>query len=409
MNRIAIVGASVGGVKAAQALRGGGFRGELLILDGERITEPYDRPPLSKAYLDGSQDAAAISLLRREELDSLDATWRFGAEAVHLDADRHIIRLRSGENIAYDAVVLATGAKPRPSPWGTGPGMHTLRTRADADALRQELRPGRRLAIIGGGFIGCEVAATARASGVEVTIVDPLPSPMSRALDGGVGQLFLQKLATEGVDTKFGESVERLDRVSDEWLLSLSRGQQLIADVVLVSIGAEANTGWLEDSGLSLDDGVLCDGWLRAHGAADVFAVGDVCRWQPADGAPSRRLEHWTGAAEQAAVVAHNILNPGHSRAYLSTDYVWSDQFDWKIQVVGRAGGGTKHMVGSPVNNRFAVLQSVDGVTLSGAVVVNWPRALVAVRRAVSSPSGLSEVAEQLRKIDEKQLAPRPA
>lgn len=405
MTRIVIVGASVGGVKTAQGLRSGGFDGEIVVVEKEDVAHPYDKPPLSKAYLTSPDDLGAIRLIDQEDLAAIDASWRFGVAARGLDPAAKELLLEDGERLAYDALVIATGSRARTSPWGEGPGIHVLRTTADAHALRSALQPGRRLVIVGGGFIGAEVAATARKAGVDVTIVDPLPAPMSRVLNEDVGRIFLDKHAAEGVRTRFGTGVDGVERVGRELEVRLSDGERITADALLVGIGAVVNTEWLEGSGLVVDNGIVTDGRLRAIGAADVFVVGDVCRWQHEDGSGSTRLEHWTSAADQARLVAHNLLSPAEARAYVPVEYVWSDQYDWKIQVVGRTGSAESQLIGDPAHDRFAVVYS-DGARVTGAVIVNWPRALIAARRAVADRGDADALVTMLTEITAKAPAP---
>jgi len=394
--RIVIVGGSVGGVKVAQGLRSGGFDGEIVIVEQEDVPHPYDKPPLSKRHLVENDDVRAIPLVDAADFADLDVTWRGGVAASGLNLARKEVELTDGERVAYDRLVIATGSRARPSPWGDGPGIHVLRTIADAERLRRDLRPGKRLVVVGGGFIGAEVAATARKIGVEVTMIDPLPAPMSRALNDDIGEIFAAKHAAEGVRMRFGRGVAAVERVGVEMIVALTDGERVSADAVLVGIGAMVNTEWLEASGLTIDNGVVTDVCLRAIGTEDVYVVGDVCRWQHVDGLATTRLEHWTSATGQARLVARNILAPNDERAYEPVEYVWSDQYDWKIQVVGRTGTDGSQLIGEPDGGRFVVIYSADGESVTGAVVVNWPRALVTVRRAVASNENKADVVRAL-------------
>lgn len=383
MIRIVIVGGSVGGVKAAQALRSGGFGGEIVIVEQEPVSYPYDKPPLSKSHLVAVDGTHAVPLVPDDEFSALAADWRGGTAAASLDIAAKEIVLADETRIAYDILIIATGSRARQSPWGAGPRIHVLRTSADAARLRASLQPGRHLVVVGGGFIGAEVAATARSVGAEVTMIDPLPAPMSRALNEEIGQIFADKHAAEGVQMRFDTGVEGIEDDGDTALVTLSSGERINADAVLVGIGAVVNTEWLESSGLVIDGGIVTGDRLRAVGAEDIHVIGDACRWQHADGSGSTRLEHWTNAADQARLVAHNILSPENARAYDPIEYVWSDQYDWKIQIVGHTGAADSQLLGAPTDGRFAVAYSEDGVHLTGAVVVNWPRALISARRAV--------------------------
>lgn len=400
MNRALIVGASVGGVKTAQALRAAGHTGQIVIVEAEAVAHPYDRPPLSKGYLAPEAALAQIALTTADELAAIDVQVRYGAAATALDPTRKLVTLEDGEQLGYDSLVIATGARARRSPWGEGPGMHVLRTSADAEALRAELLPARRLLIVGAGFIGAEIAATATKAGVTVIMVDPLPAPMSRVLNDDVGQIFGDKHNTEGVDLILGHSVSSVERADGGGFhVALTDGTRLDVDAVLVGIGAVVNTEWLEGSGLVLDNGVLCTPGLAAVGVDDIYAVGDVCRWTDATRGETIRLEHWTNATDQAPIVAHNIVNPTAQRAYEAIEYVWSDQYDWKIQVVGRTGATDHELIGAPEDGRFAVTYTADGRKLTGAVIVNWPRALVTCRRAIADGTDIASVRDSLARL----------
>ncbi|MEW1962700.1 FAD-dependent oxidoreductase [Microbacterium sp. NPDC077644] len=399
MTRTVIVGGSVGGVKAAQALRSGDFDGEIVIVEQENLAYPYDKPPLSKAHLVSDTGTDGVPLVSEDELSALGVTWRSGTAASGLEIASKEIVLADGERLSYDDLIIATGARARPSPWGDGPRIHLLRTSADAARLRAVLHATRRLVVVGGGFIGAEVAATARSIGAEVTIVDPHPAPMSRALNEEIGQIFADKHAAEGVKMLFATGVEGIEDDGTRALVSLSNGERIEADAVLVGIGAVVNTEWLEDSGLVIDNGVVTDDHLRAVGADDIHVIGDVCRWQHSDGTGSTRLEHWTSAADQARLVAHNVLSPENARSYDPVEYVWSDQYDWRIQIVGRTGVTDSQLLGDPADDRFAVAYSEDGVHLTGAVVVNWPRALISARRAVQNHENAAEFRASLERM----------
>ncbi|HOV99878.1 MAG TPA: FAD-dependent oxidoreductase [Rhodoglobus sp.] len=395
MSRVVIVGASVGGLKTAQALRGEGFEGEIVLIDQEHHPT-YDKPPLSKKYLMGAAARHEIELLSERETQGIGALSIFGSPAASLDADRKVVTLEDGAAVPYDTLVIATGSRARRSPWGEGEHIHLLRTSGDAERLRDELATTRHLVVIGAGFIGGEAAATAIMAGVRVSMVDPFPAPMSRVLNAEVGQIFSRKYAQEGVEEYFGRTVEGVEQTTDGVRVVLDGGEIIEADAALVGIGAVVNTEWLESSGIELDNGVVCDSTLRAIGHPEIFAVGDIARWASASRNVSLRLEHWTNAVDQARVAAHNIAHPDDCEDYETTEYVWSDQYDWKIQVVGRTGTDDIVVIGSEENQRFAVLYSEDGEALTGALVVNWPRALVDARRAVAARTDRAEIAARL-------------
>jgi phthalate 3,4-dioxygenase ferredoxin reductase component len=396
-DRTVIVGASIGGVRTAQALRRGGYAGEIVLVDAD-AEPPYDRPPLSKAML-LDRDAPAPTLLTSDDAAASDIRLELGVAAESLDIAAGTVDLADGRRLAFDDVVLATGSVARPSPWGRHVGLHVLRTLADARALRADLRRGGRVVVVGAGFIGAEVASAATALGLSVSVVDPLPVPMGRVVGDEVGRMFERLHRRHGVSTYFGHGVEDVCRARSGLGVTLTDGTRLDADTVVVGIGATPNQGWLESSGLMLDDGVVCDEFCRAVGQPRVHVVGDLARWHHPRHGERVRVEHWTSAVEQASSVAHNIGNPDALRACAPAEYVWSDQYDWKLQLAGRPWRGARwEMLGDPdVDQRFAVLWADEAGVLCGAMSVNWPKATVTSRRALGAAAGtLDEVRESL-------------
>lgn len=406
-SRTVIVGASLGGTRTARALRATGYSGEIVVV-GDEATLPYDRPPLSKAFLAGTSTPDAIVLLDEEAARTDDVRLELGQAATRLDLAGRSVELADGTRLHFDHLVIATGARARPSPWGSHPGVHLLRTVADAVALASDLRRGGPLVIIGAGFIGSEVAATAKTMGVEdVTVVDPMPVPLSRVLNPGIAELFGRLHHDHGVATRFGVGVEKIDTSGEQLVVQLSDGTDLPATTVLVGIGAIPNDEWLAGSGLTIDDGVVCDRYSRAVDAPFVYAVGDVARWWHPRHRRLVRAEHWTNAAEQATCVAHNIVHPDDLREYCPVEYVWSDQYDWKIQLAGRTGGDLTHTIveGSEPARSFAVLYADTCGDFAGAVTANWPRALLVCRRALGTPTRLDAVKDAVEAAAARSLA----
>lgn len=386
---VAIVGSGIGGVRTAQALRSLGYDGRLVLV-GRESELPYDRPPLSKEFLSGRRDTAALSLLSDQDATDARISLRLGVAAVRIAPGDRRIELGDGEVLPYDVCVVATGSSPRLSPWNKLPGVHLLRSLADSRALREELLRRRQLAVIGGGFIGAEVAATARALGARVTIIDPLPLPMHTALGTRVAQMLVGLQNRNGVTTKFGVGVNSVNHNGHHIELELSDGSALTADAVVVGIGATPNDAWLAGSGLPVDNGLICDSYCRVEGTNDVFAVGDVARWRSPALDRHIRVEHWTNAVDQARCVAHNIMFPNQPAEYDGVEYVWTDQYDWKVQVAGHPASGSagaEIIVGDLDSQRprGAVLFPDRKGTLCGAVTVNWPRAIAQCRHALST------------------------
>jgi NADPH-dependent 2,4-dienoyl-CoA reductase/sulfur reductase-like enzyme len=387
---VAIVGSSIAGVRTAQALRAQGHRGTIVLVGAE--TElPYDKPPLSKQFLAGEWDAERVRLLTAEQARAAGIELRLGAAAVELDAGAQRLALADGGQLGYDALVIATGAAARPSPWVAESGVHVLRTLADSRALRAALADEGPVAVIGGGFIGAEVAATAHTAGRPVTVVDPLAAPIERVLGAELGAVCSQIHDRHGVEARFGVGVRGVQGRAGNLEVQLTDGRTLSAATVVVGIGAVPNVDWLRSSGIELDDGVVCDGECRAVGQAGVYAVGDVARWWHAGHGERVRVEHWTNACEQAACVAHNIVAPESPRSYRPTEYVWSDQYDWRIQIAGRPARSVAHeLIGDPDAPvpRFAAVYGDERGRVVAAAAVNWPRALVVCRRLIGEGAG---------------------
>ncbi|MGI5268763.1 NAD(P)/FAD-dependent oxidoreductase [Nonomuraea sp. CA-218870] len=397
MTRTLIVGASVGGVRTAQALRGGGYDGEIVLVDLE-TEAPYDKPPLSKALLTGSAVPDGIRLLTPEQARAARIDLRLGLRAVGLDPRARVVAFQDGSTARYDRLVVATGGSARRPPWATTDGVHVVRTLADAAGLRRDLMAGGPLVVIGAGFVGAEVASTGRRLGLDVTMVDVQPFPLSRSLSPDIARAVLALHENAGVRCLMGVGVSGVSGRGRHLAVTLDDGTELQAATVVAGIGAATGDGWLAASGLKLDDGLVCDEYCRAVGTTDVYAVGDVARWFDLTRGRHVRAEHWTNAVDQAACVAHNIIEPRSPRPYRPVDFVWSDQHDWKIHVIGDATGpAATAVLGDPMaDQRFAALYADEHDRLRGAVVVNWPRALVRCRKAMREAAAWRDLASDL-------------
>lgn len=338
---VVVAGASMAGLRAAEQLRAAGWEGPITLV-GDEPHMPYNRPPLSKEVLAGK--APFESLAFRPRASVADVRWRLGTRVTAADLDRRVVVLDDGEVLPYRGLVVATGMRPRrlrcPGP---AAGRHTVRTLADAQGLREALtRPGARVVVVGAGFIGCEVAATAVALGAaEVTVVDPLPLPMVGPLGELLAEALLARHERRGVRFALGTGVTGFEGSGRVTGVVLSDGTVLPADVVVESVGSVANTEWLDGNGLDLGDGVLTDEHLRAGGRPDVVAVGDVARFPNAryDGVP-RRVEHWcipTDTAKHAARVLTAHLNGTDAglAPFAPLPTFWSDQHDFRLQSFG--------------------------------------------------------------------------
>jgi NADPH-dependent 2,4-dienoyl-CoA reductase/sulfur reductase-like enzyme len=391
MRRLVIVGASLAGHRAAQAARGAGFEGDLTVV-GEEHHPPYTRPPLSKELLAGEHDVDRVHF----PCDKFEAQWRLGVSAVRLDRGRRRVVLSDGDELAYDRLIVATGSRARSWP-GSGAeleGVHMLRSLDDALALRAEFDRRPRVAIVGAGFIGCEVAQTARKQGLDVTLIDVADTPML-PLGPTLGQWCAELHRDNGVDLRLGTGVAALVGNGRVEAVELSDGERIAADVVVVGLGAVPNTEWLAGSGLTLNPGLECDATLTAVGDADILGAGDIVSWpHPLAGGEALRIEHWTVAAEQGQVAGRNALLPHAERKpYEAPPYFWSDQYDKKIQSLGLPGRAERLEVieTTPDGARVVYAGERDG-RLVGIVAINAARRLGSYRMALAEPPAFDEL-----------------
>jgi len=396
LQRVTIVGGSLAGLRAAEALRAEGFDGAIRIVSAEDHL-PFDRPPMSKQVLAGTWEPERARLRGPEDLE---ADWLLGRRATALDVASYTVTLDDGSSLDGDGVVIACGAFPRRLPAALAPpelaGVHVVRTMADSLRLRDDLQRGTPVAVIGAGFIGSEVAATSSASGADVTIVEALPVPLERVLGPEMGRVAGRLHVANGVDLRLGTAVAGLEgdgegRVARVRLLD---GTAVEADVVVVGIGVVPDVGWLEGSGLTLADGVACDS--RCQAAPGVVAAGDVARWYHEGLGTDLRVEHWTNAAEQGRAAALALLHGEAAPAYRPVPYFWSDQYGTKIQFVGHARSGDAVTVveGSPDEGRFVAAYARGG-RLTGALLWNragrmahWLNAIASGSPAPTVPAG---------------------
>jgi NADPH-dependent 2,4-dienoyl-CoA reductase/sulfur reductase-like enzyme len=374
-----VVGGSLAGMRTVQALRGAECADRITVVGAESHL-PYDRPPLSKDFLFGTTTVADIELVDEGSLADLDIDLRLGVSATALDVAGRCVVVGS-ERIPYDRVVIATGSVARRLP-GTEhlDGVHTLRTIEDAMAIRAALASGARVAVVGGGFIGAEVACGARQLGLDVTVIDTLPALMIRGLGPELGGVLARRYADHGVRLQLGHGVERVTGGSRVERVVLDDGSAVDADLVVVGIGVEPAVGWLAGSGLDVRGGLACDAHLCAGDG--VFAVGDVARWSSRG--TSNRYEHWTNAVDQASVVA-SVLTGGGMR-YEPTHYVWSDQLGTRLQVWGEIGAEDEvvYLIGDADAGEF-VAACGSGGYLHGVVALGARRDALRVSRLLSA------------------------
>ncbi|WP_189788563.1 NAD(P)/FAD-dependent oxidoreductase [Streptomyces capitiformicae] len=337
MRTVAVVGASLAGLSAARSLRKQGYDGRLVVIGGE-LHRPYDRPPLSKEFLAGTIGEADLAL--ESEGEDLGAEWLLGTRATGLDRMDRAVRLADGREVRADGIVIATGAAARTLPGSEGlAGVHLLRTLDDARALRDELARGGRLVVIGGGFVGAEVASTAYALGLDVTVIEAAPTPLAGPLGETMGGVVSALHADHGVRLLCGVGVKGLSGERQVNAVLLEDGRTVPADTVVVGVGARPCVEWLEGSGVALENGVKC-GVDGRTSLAGVVAVGDCANWYDPRAATHRRVEHWTGARERPDAAVATLLSGGAAEPGVPRPpYFWSDQYGVKIQFVGHAAG----------------------------------------------------------------------
>lgn len=350
VSTLVIVGASLAGLRAAEGARRVGFDGEIVLV-GDEDCAPYDRPPLTKQGLAATGDGGTRTLRTESALhEDLRVQLRLGVKATALDPRERVIATSSGD-ISFDALVIATGCRARPAPahiWSAdtaATSVHTVRTAADAERLRNALDRAASVAIIGAGFVGSEVASAARLRGLDVTLIEAADAPLVRAV-GSEASAGLANLHTaNGVRLRTGTTVNAITATETGNELTLSDGDRIVADLVVVAIGTEPNVEWLVGSGLDLSNGVMCQPDLGV-GIANIVAAGDICCWTDPRWGRTTRNEHWTNAAEQGPHAVRTALDPDNSEPFSSTPYFWSDLYGHRIQLLGRTDGEECETIG---------------------------------------------------------------
>ncbi len=384
MGSVVVVGASLAGMHAAHTLRRQGFDGSIRVIDADP-NPPYDKPPLSKQVLAGEWEPERIALPALRE--DLDLDLLLGRRAMGLDLADRVVRLDGGERVGYDGLVIAAGAGARRLP-GTEAmaGVHVLRTLDDCLGLRRQLEGGpNRVVVVGAGFIGAEVAATCRGRGLEVTMLEALPVPLARALGTRIGSVMADLHREHGVDVRLGVGVDGLEGEGQVSGVRLSDGEVIPAEVVVVGIGVTPNTSWLDGSGLNIDDGVVCDDTLSA--APGVVAAGDIARWPSARYGQYLRVEHWETAIQMGEAGALRLLaaeRGAEPEVFDPVPWFWSDQYDRKVQLVGRSSAQdeVEVVIGSLEERRFVALYGRDD-RLLGVLGMNRPAHVARLRPLV--------------------------
>ncbi len=387
---ITIVGASLAGLRGAEAVRRDGFDGQITLI-GDEPHLPYDRPPLSKQVLAGEWEPSKAMLTEPDALDEARIEFEQG-RATGLDVEGRRLEV-DGEWRNFDGLMIATGARPRTLP-GTEvlAGVHVIRTLDDCLALRDDLdaHPGR-VVVVGAGFIGAEVAATCRIRGFEVTVVEALPVPLGRVLGDEIGSVCGAVHRENGTELRCDVGVSAISGTDRVERVHLDNGDVIEADMVVVGIGVIANTDWLDGSSLTVDDGVVCDETCLA--APHITAAGDVARWPNERFGETMRVEHWDNAVEQGAHAARRLLiDDDEAQPYTPVPWFWSDQYDRKIQLAGRPlpTDRVDLVTGSYEERRFAAVYSRNG-ELTAVFGMNRPRHVMQFRTLIAEGTSLDD------------------
>lgn len=336
--RVVVVGGSLSGLRFVENLQLKGFKGQIVVCSDE-ILMPYNRPPLSKDFLTSGTEPASIHFKTRPTLSSVD--WRLGVSAVSTDLARSTVTLSDGNVLEFDYLVAASGVRPRPLTWERNAArVFRVRTLTDAERLRKAISPGSSVVVVGGGFIGGEVSASARSIGAEVTLLCPGPHLLRPAIGSVLAQKIMDRHAEAGVDVRVNERLPEV--IADAARIELASGETIEADVVVEAVGSLPNVEWLDAGRLDLSDGVLCSNSLLAAGSDNVYAVGDIARFpNPMFDEVPRRIEHWNIAVETARRAAQSILHASGMHAsdphteFRPMPAFWSNQYEYRIQAYG--------------------------------------------------------------------------
>jgi 3-phenylpropionate/trans-cinnamate dioxygenase ferredoxin reductase component len=387
--KVVIVGGGLAASRTAEQLRRAEHAGEVVIVSDE-VHLPYDRPPLSKDALHrDDHDFAAVTLKPREFYDENNITLMLGSAAASVDSAAKTLTLQDGGVVEFDELVIATGLVPKRIPsFPDLDGIHVLRSYDQSQALRRQAGSARHAVIIGAGFIGCEVAASLRALGVDVVLVEPQPEPLASVLGEKIGALVTRLHRAEGVDVRTAVGVAEVRGDAHVQQVVLSDGTEVDADLVVVGIGSRPATDWLAGTGIEVDNGVVCDKVGRTS-APHIWALGDVASWQDAAGHQAR-VEHWSNVAEQARVLVPALLGQEPPEAVV-VPYFWSDQYDVKIQCLGEPEADDVVHVVEDDGRKFLAYYERDGAVV-GVVGGGMPGKVMKARSKIASGAPISDV-----------------
>jgi NADPH-dependent 2,4-dienoyl-CoA reductase/sulfur reductase-like enzyme len=390
MDQVVIVGAGLGGLRTVEFLRAEGFSGQITLI-GDEPHEPYDRPPLSKQILAGTWSEKQ-ALLHRGDLAELGICLRLGTSAIGVDGAA--VYLDDGTQLPYHALVVATGVRPRRLPGQPDhPDLHVLRTLDDCRGLRDSMSRARSLLVVGAGFIGAEVAATARMAGLEVTMLEALPVPFAHVLGVQMGRLCAQLQTDHGVTVRCGVPLVSFVDSASGVAAQLADGSTVRADCGVVGVGTVIDDGWLAGLEVPASGGLLCDTTGLVEGTSNVYAVGDIAAWHHPTIGDRPRIEHWTSATEQAAVVAQRLAGKPITRQADTMPYFWSDQYGLTLQLVGRCDLATSvEVLHDPGTIEGTVAGYFAGNNLTAVLAFHAPRLLNRYRRMLAAGASRQEV-----------------
>ena len=390
--RFVVVGAGHAGGRAVEAMRNAGFDDEIILI-GDEPHLPYERPPLSKEVLQSKPDYEFPFIRPRKYFDEQNIELMLGVAASTIDPAAKTVSLANGETVSYDKLLLTTGGRVRklPIPGSDLTGTHYLRTLDDANALEAALSEGANLVVVGGGFIGLEVAASARQRGCAVTVLEIADRLMARGVPPAVSSYFLDLHRENGVDIRLSSEIERIVGTDTVSGVTTQCGELLTADAVVIGVGVIPHTGLAEDAGLHVEDGIVVDEYCRTS-ALDIYAAGDVTRHHNTHAGKGIRLEAWQ-CAQNMAIAAAKIMC-GDETPYSEVPWMWSDQFDTNLQVAGVPDSWDDIVMrGDPSTGAFIGFVGGDQ-GISGAVTINQPRDMRLARRMMAS--GKSYTADEL-------------
>jgi 3-phenylpropionate/trans-cinnamate dioxygenase ferredoxin reductase subunit len=408
VSRFVIVGGGQAAAAAAEELRNREFDGEIVLLSNEQ-EYPYERPPLSKEYL-LTGDTTDLYFKPADWYAQNNVEVRFGVTVTAVDPKAKVLTLEGGGEESYDKVLIATGGRPRVIPSIDGSRVRYLRDKADADRMSGELAEGTTLVVVGAGFVGCEVAASARKRGVTVIVLEALDAPMKRALGDEVGHAMAAIHRNHDVDVRLSTAIESVIETGDKMVITTGDGT-IEADYVLVAIGMTPNTELLDGSGIEVDNGIVVDEFCRSSDS-DVYAAGDVANAWDAGRGHRVRVEHYDNAAKQGAAAAANML--GADEAHSDEHWFWSDQYEHNLQAVGLATDYDQVVIRKedPDAPAFAAFY-VKGNKVQAAFALDNSKEILRVRKLMAAgtevtPEQLADPSVDLRKVGRPERGPRP-